>query len=144
MKQIRCCYYHTIHIMLLTFFIWRADHLSRADQSAVIGINLKKSGWEKRRGNRPSVGAGAVGMRSGDPCGRPRYPCILPGRTHSQRGRPQGSPPRSAPPLQETHPPFVRLMLLRADQSAVSTINRLLRCPDVVVTSHHMVIEIEE
>jgi hypothetical protein len=58
---------------------------------------------------------------------------VLPGRIQGPRGRPQGSPPliptTPAPteglsPLRFSHPLSIRLMRMRADQSAVGAINR--------------------
>src|SRR5213078_5267597 len=45
-------------IMLFNLFIWIADHPQRADQSAVIRINLRRSKKRKRPSDGSNVGAG--------------------------------------------------------------------------------------
>jgi hypothetical protein len=57
----------------------RAEDAARSDTSAVIGINFTKSGWEKRRGDRPRDGKRSQRKRnfclklSSDPAERERF-----------------------------------------------------------------------
>jgi hypothetical protein len=113
------------------FYIWIAEHLQMADQSAVIGITL-------RRSPSNSVGAGAGLSGEGTlVVARMALGFSQAGRhlASPQRGRLQGStllihttpaPTEGLFPLRFFHPLFVRLMRIGADKSAMGAVNRPL------------------
>src|SRR5437899_755560 len=84
--------------------------MTRADKSAVIGINLTRTGGENEKGTGSRVGAGEEWMWSGAPCGRlwegSTKPWLCVGQEERndgipvpQTGFPRGAPLHSAPPL---------------------------------------------
>src|SRR5713101_2618558 len=100
--------------MQINFFIGISGNLPRADKSAVIRFNLSHE--ERQKAGR-SVGVTLMVTRRGWECGP--VPCC---ERNERAARPShGRPSRS--PLR-----MVRLMHIRADKSAVCTINRHLHC----------------